>query len=61
MMDYEPIKLMITKRAADQLRKVAAEKGRTVEDLAEAAVEEECIRSERDYPPSKQEVYRGGN
>lgn len=45
--DYEIISLCITKRAADQLRKVAAERGRTVESLAESAVEDACIMSER--------------
>jgi hypothetical protein len=54
-MDYEPISLMITKRAADQLRRVSEATGRKVDDLAEAAVEDACIMSERDYPPPKQE------
>lgn len=47
--DYECHTVTITKRAADQLRKVSAIKGRTIEDLMEAAIEDVCILSERDY------------
>ncbi len=53
--DYEMIYLCITKRAGDELRRVAAEKGRTVEDLAQCAVEDACIMSERDKPRDKPE------
>lgn len=45
--DFEVISICITKRAADELRKVAEQRGRTVESLAESAVEDACIMSER--------------
>ena len=47
--DYECHTVTITKRTADQLRKVSALNGRTIEDLMEAAIEDACILSERDY------------
>lgn len=45
--DYEMLSICVTKRCAEQLRKVAAERGRTVESLAESAVEDAAIMSER--------------
>lgn len=48
--DYECHTVTITKRAADQLRNVSRLKGRTIEDLMEAAIEDACILSEREYP-----------
>lgn len=57
--DYEQISLMITKRAADQLRRVAVATGRPVDSLAEAAIEDACIRSERDHPPPQRKGSKG--
>ena len=48
--DYEVHSVCITKRAADHLRKVAAIRQRTIEDLMEAAIEDACIQDERNYP-----------
>lgn len=49
--DYEVHTVTITKRAADQLRNVSRQKeGRTIESLMEAAIEDACILSEREYP-----------
>lgn len=49
--DFEVHSVCITKRAADQLRRVSAATGRTFDSLMEAAIEDACIMSERDYPP----------
>lgn len=49
--DFEIIMLCITTRAANQLRNVSLKTGRQVESLAEAAIEDACIMSEREYPP----------
>lgn len=52
--DYEVMSVCITKRAADQLRNVSSRmQGRTIESLAESAIEDACIISEREYPPEE--------
>jgi hypothetical protein len=43
--------LCITKRAHDQIERVAAATGRTFASLCEAAVEDAALQSEREYPP----------
>lgn len=58
--DYEMIYLCITKRAKDQLRRVSAATGRTVDDLAQSAIEDACIQSEREYPPVTATVSEDG-
>lgn len=49
--DFEIISLCVTKRCVEQLRNVSRKTGRQVESLAEAALEDACIQSEREYPP----------
>lgn len=67
--DYEMLPLLVvTRRCYDQLKRVAELKGRSVEDLCEAAIEDATILSEREYPPPgegarslQRKRYRDGN